>query len=165
MFPAAPENVEVGLLVFPKEPPVPLTMLHAPVPTVGGRSFGRLGYVETIRHRRRAINGIKSTTGRNRNPSERAAVNTVIQGSAADLIKQAMITLDQRLLAEKFQSRMILQIHDELVFEGPKDEISRLAPLVNQIMVEAIALKVPLKVDVAIGPNWLDVEPWSPDTA
>lgn len=124
----------------------------------------RLGYVETIRQRRRAINGIKTTTGRNRNPSERAAVNTVIQGSAADLIKQAMITLDQRLRAENFQSRMILQIHDELVFEGPMQEITRLAPLVNQVMTEAIELKVPLKVDIAIGPNWLDVEPWSPGT-
>ena len=77
------------------------------------------GRVETILGRRRPINGIKSTTGRSRNLAERTAINTVIQGSAADLIKRAMILLDDRLIQGNFQARMLLQIHDELVFEAP----------------------------------------------
>jgi DNA polymerase-1 len=117
------------------------------------------GRVETILGRRRPINGIKNTTGRNRNLAERTAINTVIQGSAADLIKMAMIKIDRRLRAEDFQSRMLLQIHDELVFEGPETEIPRLAQLVEHEMTRALELDVPLKVDFAAGPNWLDVEP------
>jgi DNA polymerase-1 len=117
------------------------------------------GRVETILGRRRPINGIKSTTGRSRNLAERTAINTVIQGSAADLIKRAMILLDHSLRALKFQARMLLQIHDELVFEAPPAELPRLAELVGRIMTSALDLKVPLKVDIAAGPNWLDVEP------
>ena len=79
------------------------------------------GRVETILGRRRPIDGIKATTGRNRNLAERTAVNTVIQGSAADLIKRAMIQVDHRLREEGLQARMILQIHDELVLETPVD--------------------------------------------
>ena len=77
------------------------------------------GRVETILGRRRPINGIKSTTGRSRNLAERTAINTVIQGSAADLIKRAMILLDRSLREQGFEARMLLQIHDELVFEAP----------------------------------------------
>ncbi|OJW22212.1 MAG: DNA polymerase I [Planctomycetales bacterium 71-10] len=117
------------------------------------------GRVETILGRRRPIAGIKATTGRNRNLAERLAVNTVIQGSAADLIKRAMILVDRRLRAEGLASRMILQIHDELVFEGPAAETPALAALVRDEMTGALALSVPLKVDLAAGPNWLDVEP------
>src|SRR5262249_37440003 len=117
------------------------------------------GRVETILGRRRPISGIKSTTGRIRNLAERTAINTVIQGSAADLIKRAMILIDQSLLAERLEARMLLQIHDELVFEAPAAEIPRLARLVNHAMTSALDLKVPLKVDVAAGSNWLDVEP------
>lgn len=117
------------------------------------------GRVETILGRRRPIAGIKATTGRNRNLAERLAVNTVIQGSAADLIKRAMILVDRRLRAEGLASRMILQIHDELVFEGPAEETAALAKLVREEMTGALALSVPLKVDLAAGPNWLDVGP------
>jgi DNA polymerase-1 len=117
------------------------------------------GRVETILGRRRPINGIKSTTGRSRNLAERTAINTVIQGSAADLIKRAMILLEQSLRAQGFAARMLLQIHDELVFEAPDAELPRLAELVGQVMTSALDLKVPLKVDIAAGPNWLDVEP------
>ena len=115
--------------------------------------------METILGRRRPIAGIKSTTGRNRNLAERTAVNTVIQGSAADLIKRAMILVDRRLREEGFRARMILQIHDELVFEAPNDELPALIALVRQEMTGALELAVPLKVDLAAGPNWLDVEP------
>jgi DNA polymerase-1 len=94
-----------------------------------------------------------------RNLPERTAINSVIQGSAADLIKRAMIQLDERLRKERFQARMLLQIHDELVFEAPAAEIPRLAGLVRNAMTTALDLKVPLEVDIAAGPNWLDVEP------
>jgi DNA polymerase-1 len=117
------------------------------------------GRVETILGRRRPINGIKSTTGRSRNLAERTAINTVIQGSAADLIKKAMILLDDRLIQGNLEARMLLQIHDELVFEAPEEEIPRLAQLVRETMTTALKLKVPLTVDIAAGGNWLDVVP------
>jgi len=117
------------------------------------------GRVETILGRRRPISGIKSTTGRMRNLAERTAINTVIQGSAADLIKRAMILIDRALRDGGFQARMLLQIHDELVFEAPAGEIADLANLVDREMTRALELKVPLKVDLATGRNWLDVEP------
>jgi DNA polymerase-1 len=116
------------------------------------------GRVETILGRRRAISGIKTTTGRNRNLAERTAVNTVIQGSAADLIKKAMILVDRALHERGLRARMLLQIHDELVFEAPRDELPALADLVRHAMTTALPLDVPLKVDLASGPNWLDVE-------
>ncbi len=115
------------------------------------------GRVETILGRRRAINGIRNTTGRSRNLAERTAVNTVIQGSAADLIKRAMLDVDRALRAAKLRARMLLQIHDELVFECPDDEIPALAKLVRTGMTEALKLDVPLGVDLAAGRNWLDV--------
>jgi len=117
----------------------------------------RLGRVETILGRRRAINGIKNTTGRALNLAERTAVNAVIQGSAADLIKRAMIAVDRRIKAEGLRARMLLQIHDELVFEAPDGEIAPLAALVRDEMTRAISFDVPIRVDVAAGPNWLDV--------
>jgi DNA polymerase-1 len=119
----------------------------------------RDGRVETILGRRRAINGIKNTTGRNLNLAERTAVNAVIQGSAADLIKRAMLEVDRRIRAEGLRARMLLQIHDELVFEAPDEEVAALARLAREAMVGAIAFEVPIEVDVAAGPNWLDVAP------
>ncbi len=116
------------------------------------------GRVETILGRRRAINGIKSTTGRSRNVAERTAINTVIQGSAADLIKRAMIDVTTAIKSRGLKARMLLQIHDELVFEAPSSEIETLAPIVREAMTEAIAFEVPIKVDLARGTNWLDVE-------
>lgn len=116
------------------------------------------GQVKTILGRRRPIQGIKSTTGRQRNLAERTAINTVIQGSAADLIKMAMIRIDQELRARGLQSRLILQIHDELVFEVPKTELAEVRELVRTLMNTALDLKVPVEVDIAAGPNWLDVE-------
>ena len=116
------------------------------------------GRVETILGRRRPINGIKNTAGRVRNLAERTAVNTVIQGSAADLIKRAMIAVDRRITREGLEARMLLQIHDELVFECPGPELGRLAEIVRHEMNSALDLDVPLKVDLAVGPNWLDVQ-------
>jgi DNA polymerase-1 len=116
------------------------------------------GRVETILGRRRAINGVKSTTGRSRNVAERTAINTVIQGSAADLIKRAMIDVTNAIKSNGLKARMLLQIHDELVFEAPASEIETLAAIVRKAMTEAIAFEVPIKVDIGRGANWLDVE-------
>jgi DNA polymerase-1 len=117
------------------------------------------GRVDTILGRRRPINGIKSTTGRSRNLAERTAINTVIQGSAADLIKRAMILVDESLRKQQLEARMLLQIHDELVFEAPDEEVADLARIVRRDMTQALELSVPLEVEIAAGPNWLDVDP------
>ncbi|MDB5351704.1 MAG: polymerase [Planctomycetota bacterium] len=119
----------------------------------------RTGKVETILGRRRAISGIKNVTGRNLNLAERTAINTVIQGSAADLIKMAMLAVDRRIREAGLQARMLLQIHDELVFEAPAGEIPVLSRIVREAMTTALDLSVPLAVEVSAGPNWLDVMP------
>src|SRR5262249_46187966 len=106
-------------------------------------SAQKAGRVETIMKRRRPINGIKTTTGHNRNLAERTAINTVIQGSAADLIKKAMLMVDQSIRDRGLEARMLLQIHDELVFEAPGTEIAVLAPLVREAMTSALDLTVP----------------------
>ncbi len=123
----------------------------------------RSGYVSTILGRRREIKGIRPhSTYQQRNQPEREAINMQIQGSAADLIKMAMLHIFRRLKREQRQARMLLQIHDELVFEVPPEEVDTVAALVGEEMTaalqEALRLQVPLKVDLAIGPNWLDVE-------
>jgi DNA polymerase-1 len=120
-------------------------------------------YVSTILGRRREITGIRpKSTYQQRNQPEREAINMEIQGSAADLIKLAMLHIHRRLKKEAFQSRMLLQIHDELVFEAPDQEVEPLAALINDEMTTALEkelrLAVPIKVDLAAGPNWLDVE-------
>lgn len=118
----------------------------------------RTGYARTILNRRRAITGIRRTTGINRNMPERTAINTVIQGSAADLIKQAMLDVDAALTSSSLRATLLLQIHDELVFECHRDDTAALIPLIRQKMQGAMTLEVPLDVDVTIGPNWLDQE-------
>ncbi|MDZ4781709.1 MAG: DNA polymerase I [Planctomycetia bacterium] len=116
------------------------------------------GYVKTILGRRRAIQGVRSDAGRQRNLPERTAINTVIQGSAADLIKRAMVAIYRRMKSERLAARMLLQIHDELVFEAPEAELGVLAKLVSEEMASGIALSVPVKIDVKIGANWAAVE-------
>lgn len=117
-------------------------------------------FVSTILGRRRPISGIKNTTGRVRNLPERTAINTVIQGSAADLIKKAMVNIHRRLQEGNFAARLLLQIHDELVFEVEKGQAAELAAMVVREMTSAIPWEgVALKVDVGVGPNWLDLEP------
>ncbi len=123
------------------------------------------GYVSTVLGRRRAITGVrdpaKRGSSRQRILPERIAINTVIQGSAADLIKQAMLQVYRRLKKEHSAARMLLQIHDELVFESPPDQLSELATLVNEEMSGAAELDVPLKVDIKTGNNWAECEPWN----
>jgi DNA polymerase I len=94
-----------------------------------------------------------------RNFAERTAMNTPLQGTAADLIKLAMIEIDRHLIDEGFHTRMILQVHDELLFEGPEDELDRLASLVKRAMEEIHPLRVPLLVETKAGPNWRDMKP------
>jgi DNA polymerase-1 len=119
----------------------------------------RDGFVSTIAGRRRNVHGVRSAArGYQRNLAERTAINTVIQGSAADLIKRAMIDVHRRLQREQLQSKMLLQIHDELLFEVPPDEQDKMIALVTEEMSGAAQLKVPLKVDAKLGDNWADVE-------
>ena len=128
------------------------------------------GYVSTLLGRRRAVQGVravppglreeKSGALRQLNLPERTAVNSVIQGSAADLIKLAMIGVHQRLQKERLAAKMLLQIHDELVFETPPEEVDTLAQLVTAEMSQVMELAVPLKVDVKFGENWADCAPW-----
>ena len=119
----------------------------------------KTGVTRTMFGRVRPIPEINSPQPNLRNFAERTAMNTPLQGTAADLIKLAMIEIDRRLVAEKFRTRMILQVHDELLFEGPQDEIDRLMPLVKRAMEQVHLLSVPLVVDIKIGPNWRDMEP------
>jgi len=112
------------------------------------------GYAETILGRRRKLADIKSKNSNKRSQAERMAINTVIQGSAADLIKVAMINIQRRIEREDLPVKMILQIHDELVFELPSEEAETYSKWISDEMTGAIKLDVPLKVDVAIGPTW-----------
>jgi DNA polymerase-1 len=114
------------------------------------------GYVTTLLNRRRYLPDINSDNRRVREFAERTAINTPIQGTAADLIKIAMINVHRRLQREKGRARMILQVHDELVFEAPADELADLEKLVREEMSQAIRLDVPIKVEVGIGENWLE---------
>jgi len=112
------------------------------------------GYVTTILNRKRSIPELISANGATRNFGERMAVNTPIQGSAADLIKMAMINIDNRLDKERLKSMMILQVHDELVFEVIEDELEIIKELVKKEMENVMPMSVPIKVDIGIGKNW-----------
>jgi DNA polymerase-1 len=114
------------------------------------------GYVETILGRKRRFADINSEDGRVRSFAENAAVNTPIQGSAADVIKKAMIALEQRLSTSKLHGQMLLQVHDELVLELPEKELAETQELVRECMEHAVELSVPLKVDFGHGANWLE---------
>jgi DNA polymerase-1 len=112
------------------------------------------GYVSTLFGRKRAIPELKSTNRNIKQFGERLAVNTPVQGSAADIIKISMINIWKRLKKEKCISRMLLQVHDELLFEIPEDEKHAMEELVREEMENAVKLSVPLKVDIGIGKNW-----------
>ena len=116
------------------------------------------GYVTTLCNRRRYITGIPDERSHNLNLAERTAVNTRIQGSAADMIKLAMIQIHHRIKNEARPSRMLLQIHDELVFEMPADAAPSETEMIRREMVDALALAVPVKVDIAVGENWLEAK-------
>jgi DNA polymerase-1 len=114
------------------------------------------GYAETLLNRRRYLPELNSANANVRSNAERTAINTPIQGSAADVIKLAMIKIHQRIKDEGLTSKMILQVHDELIFDVRPEEESQLKQLVEEEMVSAIQLRVPLEVDAGCGPNWFD---------
>jgi DNA polymerase-1 len=112
------------------------------------------GYVTTLMNRRRYLPEITANNGAVRKFAERTAINAPIQGTAADLIKMAMLHMGPALERERLQARMIMQVHDELVFEAPEAEMEKLAALVRTVMEGVVELSVPLKVDVNWGNNW-----------
>ncbi|MDH6364202.1 DNA polymerase-1 [Enterococcus sp. PF1-24] len=116
------------------------------------------GFVETLYHRRRYLPDINSRNFNVRSFAERTAINTPIQGSAADILKIAMIQLQARLEKENLQAKMLLQVHDELVFEVPTSELQQLDALVKEVMENAVELSVPLLTDSSWGATWYDAK-------
>lgn len=114
------------------------------------------GYVQTVLGRRRYLKDINSANAVVRGAAERNAVNAPIQGSAADIIKIAMIAIQEKLTSENWKSKMLLQVHDELVFDVHESEIERIQPLIKDAMENAFTLKVPLVVEMGVGLNWLE---------
>jgi DNA polymerase-1 len=119
----------------------------------------RTGVVKTMFGRRRLVPNLMSRNFQMRAQSEREAVNMPIQGTAADILKRAMIDLHGELSRRRLRTRMILTVHDELLFEAPKDEVGDAAALVRERMESAVKLDVPLDVDVGIAENWRDAKP------
>ena len=114
------------------------------------------GYAETLLGRRRYLRNINSKNRTVRQFEERVAINMPIQGTAADMIKLAMIKIHEELKKRRTKTKMVLQVHDELVFDAHKDELEELKPLIKQIMEEALPLNVPVIADLGIGKNWLE---------
>ena len=114
------------------------------------------GYVATVMGRRRYLKDINSRNAIVRGAAERNAINAPIQGSAADIIKLAMLRIYDKMREQQFNAQMLLQVHDELVFECPKSELEALTQLVKTEMEDAYTLKVPLTVDIGVGHNWLE---------
>ena len=112
------------------------------------------GYVQTILGRRRFIPEINSSNRQVREAAERMAINMPVQGTSADIIKAAMIHLDREIEKKRSKSKMLLQVHDELVLEVPDEEMGTMKKLVPQVMSSALQLTVPLKVDIKLGQNW-----------
>ncbi len=117
------------------------------------------GYVSTLWGRRRYMPELQTTHRGLRQAAERMAINMPIQGTAADIIKIAMINLHRHIREKRYRSRMILQVHDELLFECPRDEVELLAPDVKRLMESAMPLQVPVVVDLKVGANWDEMQP------
>jgi DNA polymerase-1 len=118
----------------------------------------RTGYVQTLRGRRRYLPDIASKNQNIRGNAERQAINMPIQGTSADMIKIAMVNLSRALKTHGLKSRLLMQVHDELICEVPPGETERMRELVTQVMQEALPLDVPVRVDAGIGPNWLEAK-------
>ena len=114
------------------------------------------GYTLTLMNRKRYLPDLNSKNRQARESAERIAINSPVQGSAADLIKLAMINLDGKIKQKRMKSKMILQVHDELVFECPPQEEEEMRALVKKEMEQVMPLKVPLVVDIGWGENWND---------
>ena len=118
----------------------------------------KTGYALTLFGRKRPIPDMHSRNPNARSFAERTAVNTPLQGTAADLIKLAMIEIDEELARQKLQTKMLLQVHDELLFEAPPEEAEYVAKLVKKRMEGVHKLEIPLVVDTGIGENWRDAK-------
>jgi DNA polymerase-1 len=114
------------------------------------------GYVETLKGRRRYLSDINNKNQNIRGNAERQAINMPIQGTAADMIKLAMIRIHHELKSKKLLSKMILQVHDELVFDIVKNEETTMRKLVEEQMRTAMTLNVPLEVEIGVGKDWLE---------
>ena len=114
----------------------------------------RSGYSETLLGRRRYLDDINSPNARIRGFAERVAINMPIQGTAAEIIKVAMIKLGQAIRREKMNSKMLIQVHDELIFEVAPGELMEIGAMINEIMPNAIQLEVPVLVDIKTGSSW-----------
>ena len=113
------------------------------------------GYVTTLFGRRRAVPELRSSNRRNRSLGERLAVNTILQGTAADIIKVAMVTVSRELESRRLASRLVLQVHDELVLECREDELDTCRPLLREAMCGALDLDPALEVDIGVGDDWV----------
>jgi DNA polymerase-1 len=118
----------------------------------------QLGYVQTILGRRRSIPEVNSSNRNLREAAERMAINMPVQGTSADIIKVAMVKLDKEMARLNLKSSMLLQVHDELIFEVPDDEIDAVRKLAVKVMSEAIKLSIPLKVETKSGKSWGQME-------
>ena len=116
------------------------------------------GYVSTLFNRRRYIPELTQKNYAIRQFGERTAMNAPIQGTAADIIKKAMIDVYRMMQEKKVQSRLLLQVHDELIFEVPENELELMIELVTKTMEDVVELKVPLKADYSYGPTWYDAK-------
>lgn len=116
------------------------------------------GYVSTLLQRRRYLPDLTSSNFNKRSFAERTAMNTPIQGTAADIIKKAMVAMANELESKQLKSRMLLQVHDELIFEVPEEELEQMIKLVPEVMEKAMELEVPLKADVSSGDTWYDAK-------
>ena len=116
------------------------------------------GYVYTNYGRKRVISEIKDANFMVRKSGERMAINTPIQGSAADIIKMAMIKIDEIFTKENIQSKLVLQIHDELIFDVKNEELEKVENIVKDAMENIVSLSVPLKVSTDVGTNWYDLK-------
>ncbi len=116
------------------------------------------GFVETMSHRRRKIPDINARNFNVRGFAERTAINSPIQGSAADILKIAMINLDRALTEKGYKTQLLLQVHDEIILDVPKEELDVIQKLVKETMEEAMTLAVPLKVDENTGQTWYEAK-------
>ena len=116
------------------------------------------GYVSTLFNRRRYIPELTQKNYAIRQFGERTAMNAPIQGTATDIIKKAMIDVHQAMLEKNVKSRLLLQVHDELIFEVPQEELDMMIELVTKTMENVVELQVPLKADYSYGPTWYDAK-------
>ena len=121
-------------------------------------SAEQTGYAQTMFHRKRFLPNINSTNRTIKSQAERVAINSPIQGTAADIIKKAMIDIFTEMKTQGLQSKMILQVHDELIFDVVESELEQMKKIVQEKMENVVKLKVPLTVDMGIGVNWYDLK-------